>query len=131
MLAQNTFRNINDKALANETVRRNKQLDTKYGTYNLKRMVEGVVAYLENIVNHGLPVVYRSKDGKLDTTLFYQELMTEFSWNFQAIDEVKEVLGHSKLSGIVAEFTRIYGIDLKKELEKGLRDVSTLSPIKV
>lgn len=128
MLAQNAFRNINDKTFKSELVRRSKQLDTKFGSYNLKRMVEGVIALLESATNQGLPIVYRGKDGKLDTTLFYQELMLEFSWSFQAIDEVREVLGHSKFATIAAEFTRIYGVDLKKELEKGLRDVGALSP---
>lgn len=128
MLSQNSFRNINEKALEIEAYRRNKQLDDKYGAYNLKRMVEGVIGYLDAAISNGLPLTYRGKDGRIDATLFYQEFMLEFSWNFQAIDEVKEVLSHSKFPSIAAEFGRIYGIDLKKELEKGLKDVSVLHP---
>jgi len=128
MLSQNTFRNINSKAIDTEAARRNSQLDVKHGSYNLKRMVEGVISFLENAVTSGLPMAYRGKDGRIDSALFYQELMMEFSWNFQAIDEIKETLNHSKLAAISSEFVRIYGLDLRKELEKGLRDVSGLQP---
>lgn len=120
------FRNVSSDALTRERKIRNKMLDDRFGKYNLQRMAEGVLYYLEDSFKKGLPNAYKSMEDKLDSQLFYNDLMYEFSWNWAATFEIQEAMSNERFKDIASNYMRAYNLDLKKLLAKGLEEVSVL-----